>query len=102
MHGDARGIRFDDEGADAAPVAVGLNVIFGLAAAWAIARFRFPGRAFLTALIQFVAIAAAVFFFVVKPVQAMLARTRPPVEEGLPDEERRHREVITALERLQR
>src|SRR6185369_11976167 len=35
-----------------APVAVGLNVIFGLAAAWAIARFRFPGRAFLTALID--------------------------------------------------
>jgi len=35
-----------------APVAVGLNVVFGLAAAWAIARFRFPGRAFLTALID--------------------------------------------------
>jgi len=34
------------------PVAVGLNLIFGLAAAWAIARFRFPGRAFLTALID--------------------------------------------------
>jgi sulfate transport system permease protein len=35
-----------------APTAVFLNVIFGLAAAWAIARFRFPGRAFLTALID--------------------------------------------------
>src|SRR4029453_4679335 len=35
-----------------APTAVVLNVIFGLAAAWAIARFRFPGRAFLTALID--------------------------------------------------
>jgi len=35
-----------------APVAVGLNVVFGLAAAWAIARFRFPGRALLTALID--------------------------------------------------
>jgi sulfate transport system permease protein len=35
-----------------APVAVGLNLVFGLAAAWAIARFRFPGRAFLTALID--------------------------------------------------
>src|SRR5262249_17092557 len=35
-----------------APVAVGLNVIFGLAAAWSIARFRFPGRAFLTSLID--------------------------------------------------
>src|SRR5690242_19124696 len=30
--------------------------------------------AFLTDLIQFVAIAGAVFFFVVKPVQAMMAR----------------------------
>ncbi len=35
-----------------APTAVILNLIFGLAAAWAIARFRFPGRAFLTALID--------------------------------------------------
>jgi sulfate/thiosulfate transport system permease protein len=35
-----------------APVAVLLNLVFGLAAAWAIARFRFPGRAFLTALID--------------------------------------------------
>jgi sulfate transport system permease protein len=35
-----------------APVAVGLNLVFGLAAAWAIARFRFPGRTLLTALID--------------------------------------------------
>ena len=35
-----------------APIAVGLNVIFGIAAAWAIARFRFPGRTLLTALID--------------------------------------------------
>jgi sulfate transport system permease protein len=35
-----------------APAAVVLNTIFGLAAAWAIARFRFPGRAALTALID--------------------------------------------------
>ena len=35
-----------------APLAVGLNVIFGVAAAWAIARFRFPGRVFLTTLID--------------------------------------------------
>src|SRR6266852_9521136 len=34
-----------------APIAVGLNVTFGVAAAWAIARFRFPGRTLLTALI---------------------------------------------------
>ena len=35
-----------------APVAVLLNVLFGVAAAWAIARFRFPGRALLTAMID--------------------------------------------------
>ena len=35
-----------------APVAVLLNVIFGVAAAWAIARFRFPGRTLLTSLID--------------------------------------------------
>jgi sulfate transport system permease protein len=35
-----------------APVAVLLNLVFGVAAAWAIARFRFPGRAILTALID--------------------------------------------------
>src|ERR671914_869459 len=45
--------------------------------------------AFITDLIQFVAVAAAVFFFVVKPMQAMLARLRGPAEEGTPDEERR-------------
>ena len=53
--------------------------------------------AFITDVIQFVAIAAAVFYFVVKPVQAMLARRRGPVEEGLPDEERRHQELLAAL-----
>ena len=35
-----------------APVAVLLNLIFGLAAAWAIARFRFRGRALMTSLID--------------------------------------------------
>ena len=35
-----------------APVAVVLNLVFGVAAAWAIARFRFPGRSLLTALID--------------------------------------------------
>jgi large conductance mechanosensitive channel len=54
--------------------------------------------AFLTDLIQFVAIAAAVFVFVVKPVQAMLDRMqRTPAEEGRPDEERRHQELLSAL-----
>jgi sulfate/thiosulfate transport system permease protein len=35
-----------------APVAVLLNLVFGLAAAWAIARFRFRGRALMTSLID--------------------------------------------------
>jgi sulfate transport system permease protein len=35
-----------------APAAVVLNLVFGLAAAWAIARFRFPGRALLITLID--------------------------------------------------
>jgi len=54
--------------------------------------------AFITAVITFVAIALAVFFFVVKPVQMMMARLqRAPVEEGMPDEERRHQELLAAL-----
>ena len=35
-----------------APVAVAMNVLFGIAAAWLIARFRFPGRTLLTTLID--------------------------------------------------
>src|SRR6185436_8221070 len=34
------------------PIALAANVIFGLTAAWAIARFRFPGRTLLMALID--------------------------------------------------
>jgi sulfate transport system permease protein len=35
-----------------APIAVIANLVFGLAAAWTIARFRFPGRSLLTALVD--------------------------------------------------
>src|SRR5262245_3640429 len=35
-----------------APVAVALNLVFGVAAAWCIARFRFPGRTLLITLID--------------------------------------------------
>jgi sulfate/thiosulfate transport system permease protein len=35
-----------------APLAVAANVVFGVAAAWAIARFRFPGRTLLVSLID--------------------------------------------------
>jgi large conductance mechanosensitive channel len=57
--------------------------------------------AFITDVIQFVAIAAAVFFFVVKPVAAMTRRLRPEsIEEGMPDEERRHQELLAALSQI--
>jgi large conductance mechanosensitive channel len=52
---------------------------------------------FLTDLLTFVAVASAVFCFVVKPVNALTNRLRSPVEEGMPDEERRHQELLAAL-----
>jgi sulfate transport system permease protein len=48
-----------------APIAVLANLVFGVAAAWAIARFRFPGRTLLTTLIDLP--------FSVSPVVAGLA-----------------------------
>ena len=59
------------------------------------AKFRYA--AFITNLIQFAAIAASVFFFIVKPVDALLKRHKSPAEEGMPDEERRHQELLAAL-----
>ena len=55
--------------------------------------------AFITALITFVAIAAAVFFFIVKPMDMVAARrARGEVEpEAVSDEERRHQELLVAL-----
>jgi hypothetical protein len=38
-----------------------------------------------------------VVFFVVKPMQLMAARGKEPIEEGMPDEERRHQELLAAL-----
>ena len=58
--------------------------------------------AFITAAIQFVAIAAAVFFFVVKPMSAIVARTRKPDEEAVSDEERRHQELLEAIKGISR
>jgi large conductance mechanosensitive channel len=55
--------------------------------------------AFITAAITFIAIAAAVFFFVVKPMQAIVSR-RVPEEEAVADEERRDLEVVVLLERI--
>ena len=58
--------------------------------------------AFLTALITFLTTALALFFFVVKPVTAYMSRVRKPDEEEVTDEERRHRELIAAIERSSR
>jgi large conductance mechanosensitive channel len=59
------------------------------------AEFRYG--AFLTASITFVTTAAAVFFFVVKPINAIMARVRPPAEKAIADEERRHQELVAAI-----
>ncbi len=53
--------------------------------------------AFITAVITFVAIAAAVFFFVVKPMQALKARAAKEEADTVSDEERRHQELLAAL-----
>jgi large conductance mechanosensitive channel len=55
--------------------------------------------AFITDVIQFAAIGAAVLFFIVKPVQMLLARRhdRTAEEEAPSDDERRHQELLAAL-----
>jgi len=58
--------------------------------------------AFITACITFISTAAAIFFFVVKPMNALQARFAKAEDEVVSDEERRHREVLAALEALKR
>jgi large conductance mechanosensitive channel len=58
--------------------------------------------AFITAAITFVATAAAIFFFVVKPYDAVRARMAKPEEETVADEERRHQELLAAIRGLAR
>jgi len=58
---------------------------------------------FINALITFIAIGAAVFFFIVKPYEYVVARRAKGEEEPvLTDEERRHQEVLEALHALAR
>ena len=57
--------------------------------------------AFITAAITFVATAAAIFFFVVKPYDAVRSR-REPEREPVSDEERRHQELLAAIRGLAR
>ena len=52
---------------------------------------------FITAVITFIAIAAAVFLFVVKPMNALAARRARPEEDAVSDEERRHQELLEAI-----
>ena len=61
----------------------------------------FKYGSFITALITFVSIAAAVFFFIVKPYEMIMAR-RAPEEEVVSDEERRHQELLTAIQGISR
>ena len=58
--------------------------------------------AFLTAAITFVSTAAAIFFFVVKPANALNSRFETPEEAAVSDEERRHQELLAALARVGR
>jgi large conductance mechanosensitive channel len=51
----------------------------------------------ITASIAFVATAAAIFFFVVQPMDAIRARVVAPDDEPLSDEERRHQELLAAI-----
>ena len=58
--------------------------------------------AFLTATITFVSTGAAIFFFVVKPMDAIMARRQKPAADEVTDEERRHQELLAAIRGLSR
>lgn len=62
----------------------------------------FTYGSFITAAITFLATAAAIFFFVVKPLNAIMARVHGPAPDEITDEERRHQELLAALEGLRR
>lgn len=53
--------------------------------------------AFITDAITFIAVAAAVFFFIVKPVGAIMARTKKPEEPAGPTNEER---MVQLLEQI--
>ena len=57
---------------------------------------------FITALITFIAIAAAVYFFVVKPYEMVTARRKAGEDPVLSDEERRHQELLAAIDSINR
>jgi large conductance mechanosensitive channel len=53
--------------------------------------------AFITDTITFVATAAAIFLFVVKPIGAVMSRAKRAEENVVSEEERRHQELLAAL-----
>jgi large conductance mechanosensitive channel len=57
----------------------------------------FTYGSFITALITFVSTAAAIFFFVVKPANALMARYGKPDDDVVSDEERRNQELLAAI-----
>ncbi len=59
----------------------------------------FSYGAFITAILTFISIAAAVFFFIVKPYELYEARTKGP-DEKVSDDERRHQELLAAIRGL--
>jgi len=65
---------------------------------------RFFYGSFINAAITFVTIAAAVFFFIVKPYEIVVARRTVGLEEEPPlsDEERRHQELLEAVRGISR
>jgi large conductance mechanosensitive channel len=64
---------------------------------FSINKSHFLYGAFISAVITFVSIAAAVFFFIVKPYEAVMARVTKPTEAEVTDDERRHQELLAAL-----
>ena len=58
--------------------------------------------AFITAAIVFVTTAAAIFFFVVKPMEKLVAWTQKPEDEAESDEDRRHKELLEAIRGISR
>jgi large conductance mechanosensitive channel len=65
---------------------------------------RFLYGSFVNAAITFVTIAAAVFFFIVKPYEMIVARRSAGIEEEpvVTDEERRHVELLEAIRGISR
>ena len=85
-----------------------IGAIFGKAdfsgSAFTINGSHFLYGSFINALITFVSVGTAVFFFVVKPYEVVAARRARGEAEPPPpsDEERRHQELLAALQALTR